>query len=374
MDSKIRTYIHARTKGLQEAYPNTWITKSGNADMTTTRVNPANTTQISESWFAKLGRGGNEGESEEATTGNTHAEEELARVTRGKEPEAKIQVKLRQKTEEQRARKRARKERNRTNRMPEFEDSDTEGGLNNKTQERESDPGEEVFGDNCEATVGEATNEIFNKCACVHKPCTENAVGRRRKRHAPLRPAMPLFPNGLGDEDSDSGEEDDVENVKGKAVGEYLASANKTESELRSYPAIIDPGAVGSALPEGWCPQAAAIHAPQPGKSYSAASGPIIKNKGATAVSMVTKEGRCHDMTFQVCGVTRPLASVYKICEKGQPAASNPPWGNRGSFTQSARGDRTYMTPSGGVSVFETKVAPTCMQTRPSFGRQGVQW
>ncbi len=181
---------------------------------------------------------------------------------------------------------------------------------------------------------------------------------------------MPLFLNGLGDDESDSDDED-PDTIKEKAVAEYIASVSKTDLEVMEYPVIVDSGAAESALPDGWCPQAAMVKIAQTGKKYTAANGSSIRNKGAKLVSMVTQDGQWHDMNFQVCDATGPLASVHRRCEKGHSVTFNPPWDNRGSFIQNLQtGNRTYLEAKDGVYALETKVAPIGMQTRPSFGRQ----
>ena len=109
------------------------------------------------------------------------------------------------------------------------------------------------------------------------------------------------------------------------------------------------------------------------GKSYSAANGQTIKNEGEKLVSMVTKQGQWRNMTFQVCDVTRPLASVSKIVEAGHSVVFNPSQDPRGSYIQNySTGEKTWLTQKDGVYVLETKVAPSMHQTAPSFVRPGA--
>ena len=89
---------------------------------------------------------------------------------------------------------------------------------------------------------------------------------------------------------------------------------------------------------------------------------------------MVTKQGQWKNMTFQVCDVTRPLASVSKIVETGHSVVFNPPQDPRGSYIQNYRtGEKMWLTQKDGVYVLETKVAPTMHQTMPSFARHGAR-
>ena len=64
-------------------------------------------------------------------------------------------------------------------------------------------------------------------------------------------------------------------------------------------------------------------------------------------------------MKFQVCDVTRPLASVHKICEMGHSVVFNPSWDHRGSFILNHdTGEKTWMAAKDGVFVLETKIFP----------------
>lgn len=87
---------------------------------------------------------------------------------------------------------------------------------------------------------------------------------------------------------------------------------------------------------------------------------------------MATRNGRWKSVRFQVCDVTRRLASVHKTCEIGHPVVFNPSWGGRGSFIfNQETGEKTLMTAKDGVFVMETKVAPAKYQNKPGLGRQG---
>ena len=151
-----------------------------------------------------------------------------------------------------------------------------------------------------------------------------------------------------------------------------MAMAESEEYTRLPYPIIIDSGAAESVLPRDWCPQAAIEDGPMKGKKYSAANGSDIKNEGQMVVSMVTKQGQWRNMTFQVCNVTRPLASVSKIVEAGHSVVFNPVDDPRGSYIQNLQsGEKMWLTAKDGVYVMETKVAPSKWQTSPSFARQG---
>ena len=137
------------------------------------------------------------------------------------------------------------------------------------------------------------------------------------------------------------------------------------------YPVIVDSGAAESVMPHGWCPQAALIKGEAYGKNYAAANGSSIRNKGEKIVSMVTKEGKMKTMRFQMCDVTRPLASVHKIVEAGHTVVSNPSWRGGSYIMNVTTKEKTWLTQRDGAFVLETKIAPRDWQSRPSFGGQG---
>ena len=138
------------------------------------------------------------------------------------------------------------------------------------------------------------------------------------------------------------------------------------------YPIIIDSGAAESVMPLKWCPQARTIRGPDYGEEYTAANGTSITNKGEKVISMVTRDGKWIDQKFQLCNVTRPLASVNKIVEKGHSVVFNPSWDERGSYIFNHQThEKLWLTAKDGIYVLETKVAPTRMQSYPDFTGQG---
>ena len=51
---------------------------------------------------------------------------------------------------------------------------------------------------------------------------------------------------------------------------------------------------------------------------YQTASGEPLVNEGEQVVPMVTPSGKLRMMTFQSCDITKPLASVKRMCDAGQ--------------------------------------------------------
>ena len=107
------------------------------------------------------------------------------------------------------------------------------------------------------------------------------------------------------------------------------------------------------------------------GKNYTAANGSAIKNQGEKIVSMLTQEGQWRNLKFQVCDVTRPLASVSKIVEAGHTVVFAPEWKGGSHMTNIHTRERTWLTQGDGVFVLDAMVAPQQWQAHPSFGGQG---
>jgi hypothetical protein len=81
----------------------------------------------------------------------------------------------------------------------------------------------------------------------------------------------------------------------------------------------IDSGAAESVCPKDWAQQFKVVEC-KPGQTqnFVNASGGQIKHYGEKKVALQTGEKkRIIGMPFQACDVKRPLASVKKICEKG---------------------------------------------------------
>ena len=86
---------------------------------------------------------------------------------------------------------------------------------------------------------------------------------------------------------------------------------------------------------------------------------------------VATKQSRWCNVKLQVCDVTGPSASVHKIVEAGHTVVFNPSWRGGSYIMNLSTKEKSWLTQKDGVFVLETKVAPTSMQGKPSFGGQG---
>lgn len=137
-----------------------------------------------------------------------------------------------------------------------------------------------------------------------------------------------------GETESETETEDEAQtrNTKKKTREKETAAVNAVDMKSFTnmpYPIIVDSGAAETVLPKDWCKQAEMVKDTS-GRTYSAANGTQIRNEGHKTVAMITRQGQWRNMTFQVCDVTKPLASVSKICENGHSVAFNPSWGSMG--------------------------------------------
>ena len=88
-------------------------------------------------------------------------------------------------------------------------------------------------------------------------------------------------------------------------------------------------------------------------------------------MSMVERQEQWRNMGFQVCDVTRPLASVHKIVEAGHTVVFNPSWRGGSYILNLQTKEKTWLTQTDGVFVLDTKIAPKDLQVKPSFGERG---
>ena len=147
-----------------------------------------------------------------------------------------------------------------------------------------------------------------------------------------LPPIMPLFRNGLtgtvGEKEDEASSEESASDTEGEeASKKKQVNAVKMMGnifERLPYPVIIDSGAAESVFPKSWCPFVATRKGEDYGREYSAANGTPIVNQGQKTISMVTRDGKWIHSRFQLCNVTRPLASASRIVQKDHSVVFNP--------------------------------------------------
>ena len=113
--------------------------------------------------------------------------------------------------------------------------------------------------------------------------------------------------------------------------------------------------------------------ASESGLTYTTANGKEIPNLGEKVVVVATSDGTNKSIKFQICDVTKCLASVSRIVEAGHRVIFDIP--EAGSFIENRRtGERTYLRQERGLYLLDAWVMP-CQEAeggRPFHG-QGVQ-
>ena len=102
---------------------------------------------------------------------------------------------------------------------------------------------------------------------------------------------------------------------------------------------------------------------------YTAAGGETIRNEGATKPKVYTKDGNCHNMVFQVAGVTKALAAVNRIVSAGHKVVFDNI--EKGSYIENkTTGQRQYLRQADGIYYLDVWVQEES-NTEAGFQRPG---
>ena len=122
---------------------------------------------------------------------------------------------------------------------------------------------------------------------------------------------------------------------------------------------IVDSGASETVIPEYRLPGYPLIPttASKDGLEYTAANGKKIPNLGEKQAVVRTGDGSIKCIRFQVCDVTKILASVSRIVQAGHRVIFDSP--DIGSFIEcKSTGQRTYLRQEQGVYMLDVWVKP----------------
>ena len=136
----------------------------------------------------------------------------------------------------------------------------------------------------------------------------------------------------------------------------------------------IDSGAAEHVIPKDMCQNYPTIPSKQQamGVYYVSANGKELENEGERRLQLTTEDGGRKAMTFQVTEVSKPLGSVYRMCEAGQQVVFNPPGHPDGNYIRNLRTEeRVPMTAVNGTYRMSAWVNPYTPDSHPSFPRQG---
>ena len=147
-------------------------------------------------------------------------------------------------------------------------------------------------------------------------------------------------------------------------------------AEWEEINTVIDSGAAVSVAPMtvGQAFPLIESEGSKKGQVFHTASGGAVANKGEKRIPVETTEGVPFALNFQVADITRPLASVAKICDAGHAGAGNSVVVHRdgGYILSLDTGHRTHFERVNGVYVLKTwaRKASGSVTTAP-FHRQG---
>ena len=152
---------------------------------------------------------------------------------------------------------------------------------------------------------------------------TASAHAGRKDRVVPSAPPGLQLQNRFGElvvEEEDNDEEDGIP-IMALFSPEPEINHFKQGPRWVKLETVVDSGAAESVAPVQIAPWAPRQESEGSMRSQTclSASGEQLPNMGEKNFDMVTSEGNWAQATFQVAEVTRPLCSVSKMCDKGNP-------------------------------------------------------
>ncbi len=126
----------------------------------------------------------------------------------------------------------------------------------------------------------------------------------------------------------------------------------------------VDSGAAESVIPVDLLPGLPMVDKPAE-RRYRAAGGKLLEDKGAKKVTYWGPDGRARSMTFRVAEVNKPLASVKRICDKGNRVIFD---GCESRIEHKMTGHCTPIREERGVYVLDVPMADI---NEEGFSRQG---
>ena len=145
-------------------------------------------------------------------------------------------------------------------------------------------------------------------------------------------------------------------------------SLNNVQSDL-PFEVVLDSGAADHVTDNVDAPGYSVSPSPgsKAGRSFIAANGGKIPNRGQMTPSLKTESGQEIDSTFQVCKTNRPLWSVGKICDTGCKVAFS---ADKAEVVQEKTG-RSVCSFQREGGLYVSKLSLTPPDAPSSFTRQG---
>ena len=117
----------------------------------------------------------------------------------------------------------------------------------------------------------------------------------------------------------------------------------------------VDSGASKTVIPKDFCRSVPVLPSvgSKEGVEYEVAPGEKIANEGERTLQIMTEECLPITMKMQVCGVSKALLSVSKLCKAGHKVVFDDDW----SYIEHKQtGQRTSIMPEGGVYTLDVWV------------------
>ena len=138
---------------------------------------------------------------------------------------------------------------------------------------------------------------------------------------------------------------------------------------------VMDSGAADAVAPDAMAESIPITESPgsRQGQHFMTADGTRIPNKGQKSFTAVSEEGQRLGLTFQIADVSRPLASVGKMCDNHKAVL----FMRKGGYVIDLNtGDRTRFNREEGVYIMKTWAPKTHTSANrrspaPGFARQG---
>ena len=138
------------------------------------------------------------------------------------------------------------------------------------------------------------------------------------------------------------------------------------EGHWEKIKSVVDSGCADHVAPTSMCAHVPLRESPgsRRGQEYAAANGGKLENLGEREVRGYNNEGHPIQLVYQVTAVTKPLASVAKICDRGNVVVFTQEGGHILNLTT---GVQTEFARENGVYSLDTWVFVSSQQ--PGFTR-----
>ena len=144
-------------------------------------------------------------------------------------------------------------------------------------------------------------------------------------------------------------------NVSVGAVTSHKRVYDKTGRYVK-LTCTSDSGAGESVLPCDWFPEISAERSEESSTTYASANGSILPNKGKKSLKGFTDEGKRMQMNWQLADVTKPLASIGRLTDKGHRVVFDNSEDGGGYILHKDTNTRTKMRKANGTYEFDVWV------------------